>query len=112
MEIRKAFEIISILADGVDPYTGEVLPKDSPYQNVSTVRALFLAMKGLKNLEARNKRVKNLPAKAGQLWSDQEDKDLIEKFEKGMSTKELSKVHARTEGAIRSRLIKLGKLTI
>jgi len=40
MELDRAKEIIKALADGVDPYTGERFPADSPYQQADTVRAL------------------------------------------------------------------------
>lgn len=43
MEVVKALEIIRALADGIDPYTGEVYSANSPYQNAETVRALFTA---------------------------------------------------------------------
>ena len=34
MDDGEAVEIIKALADGVDPFTGEVFPPESPYQNV------------------------------------------------------------------------------
>lgn len=112
MEIGKAVEIISALANGIDPYTGEVMSKDSPYQNPDTVRALFLALKGLGALESREKRVNNLPGNAGKPWSHEEEQELITAFDQGISIKELSVKHGRTHGAIQSRLIKMGKLTV
>jgi len=42
MEASQAIVILRCLADGVDPYTGEVYPDDSPYQNVEITRALYL----------------------------------------------------------------------
>ncbi|WP_416150319.1 hypothetical protein ACM26V_04880 [Salipaludibacillus sp. HK11] len=59
MEIKKAIEIISLLADGIDPQTGEVFPQESTYQNPDTVRSLFLAVEGLKLIDIRDKRQKN-----------------------------------------------------
>jgi len=50
MEIDRASEIIQQLADGVDPYTGERFQPDSPYQQADTVRALYLALEGLKGI--------------------------------------------------------------
>ena len=45
---KKAIEIIKMLADGIDPNTGEVFPPDSPYQSVDIVRALHTAEEALK----------------------------------------------------------------
>ena len=42
MENSKALRIIKILADGVDPTTGEVFDQNSPYQNPDVIRALLL----------------------------------------------------------------------
>ena len=44
MEPERAIEIVQILADGVDPYSGERFPSSSPYQQADTVRALHLAL--------------------------------------------------------------------
>lgn len=41
MDINKAKEILSALAEGVDPTTGEVLPEDSIYNNVNVIRAMY-----------------------------------------------------------------------
>jgi hypothetical protein len=112
MEINKALEIIKVLSEGVDPYTGEVFPPDSPYQHPDIVRALFKAVSALEYLREKNKRQKTLPEHAGKPWSAEEDNLLINRFDKGISIKELSKVHKRTEGAIKSRLVKLGKISL
>ena len=112
MDVKRAIEIISALAYGVDPYTGEVFPDNSPYQNAETVRALFISLQGLEVLDSRNKRVNTLPNNAGKPWSKEEDQELISKFEAGATVKELSIQHGRTHGAIQSRLIKLGKITV
>lgn len=110
MDTKRAIEIIKVLADGTDPYTGEILRNDSPYQNPETVRALFHALKGLKILDSRDKRAQALPANAGKAWSEEEDQQLINNFEAGVTIKDLSTQHQRTQGAIQSRLVKLGKI--
>lgn len=112
MEINKALEIIKVLSEGVDHYTGEVFPPDSPYQHSDIVRALFKAISALEYLQERNKRQKTLPENAGKPWSAEEDNLLINRFDKGISIKELSKAHKRTEGAIKSKLVKLGKISL
>jgi hypothetical protein len=111
MEIDKALEIIKALSEGIDPHTGEIFPADSPYQQPDTVRALFEAIHALERMQERNRRQKSLPENAGRPWTGEEDKLLIDQFDKGMSFSELSRDHRRTEGAIRSRLLKLGKIS-
>jgi len=44
MDTDRAKEILELLSDGIDPFTGEIFPKDSPYQHPDTVRALFKAI--------------------------------------------------------------------
>ena len=111
MEITKTLEIVKALSQGVDPHTGEIYPADSPYQHPNTIRALFQAINALEKMHERSKRQKSLPENAGKAWSTEEDNLLIEQFDKGMPVKELSRDHKRTEGAIKSRLLKLGKIS-
>ena len=40
MDEQKALNIVTALANGVNPQTGEVFPGDSPYQSAEIVRAL------------------------------------------------------------------------
>ncbi|HET7615345.1 MAG TPA: hypothetical protein VFK27_00215, partial [Bacillales bacterium] len=65
MDAKEAKTIVAFLADGTDPQSGEIYPKESPYQQPDTVRALFLALKGLERLEKYEIRMKNLPQNAG-----------------------------------------------
>ena len=44
----------------------------------------------------------------GQKWSAEEDEQLLAEFNEGKSVKEMSALHQRNIGAIRSRLSKLG----
>jgi len=112
VEVSKALEIVRALADGTDPYTGEVYPAESPEQNAETVRALFTAIDALERAERREKRKrrKGLPERAGQPWDNEEDSVLIKRFEEDVGVKEMAVEHKRTEWAIRSRLEKLGKI--
>lgn len=109
MKTVRVLEIIKALADGVDPYTGEVYPPDSAYQNPETVRALFGAVDALEAAQRRERRKKGLPRRAGQPWDEEENSLLIKRFEEGMSINELASQHERTKGAIVSELAKLGK---
>lgn len=110
MEPSEALRIIRSLADGVDPHTGEIFPDDSPYQHPQVLRALSLAVRAMERFEDRQRREKLLPANAGKPWNDAEDKVLCEGFDAGLPVSELAQKHRRTEGAIQSRLEKLGKV--
>jgi hypothetical protein len=111
MDINKALEIIKALSEGVDPFTGEVFSSDSPYKHPDIIRALSKAVSSLEYLRKKSERQESLPENAGKPWSAEEDNLLIDRFDKGMSFKRLSEGHKRTEGAIRSRLVKLGKIS-
>ena len=56
MDADQAMQILQQLADGVNPYTGERFPSDSPYQQADTVRALHLALEGLTKLRRATER--------------------------------------------------------
>lgn len=77
MEPFHAIEIVQKLADGVDPFTDERFPSSSPYQQADTVRALHLALEGLAKLKRSTAR-KTGP---GRPWSEDEEKDLLRKFD-------------------------------
>jgi len=65
METEKAIDVLRALADGIDPDTGEVMPSDSPYQQASTVRALYAALAALSQQEKLNGRKRRGPSNAG-----------------------------------------------
>ena len=111
MDVAEAIRIIKALADGVDPFTSEAFPADSPYQQADTVRALYLALEALDQLDKTISKENRLPDNAGKPWQAQEDEDLIIAFDDGVTIQELARRHQRTVGSIKSRLVKLGKLT-
>jgi len=109
MNAKRAFEIVNLLADGINPYTGEVF-SDGVFQHPDTVRALYIAKKALTRLINYEKRQQNLPSNAGVSWSLEEEDKLLAGFDTGKGIAELAKIHGRTTGAIQSRLVKLGKI--
>jgi hypothetical protein len=114
MEAERAANILRALADGVDPFTGEVLDDRSPLQNPECVRALFAAVEALEGRPSdRSKRAgrnRGLPGRAGEPWDGREDGELMERFDAGWNVADLAKHHQRTRGAIRTRLVRLGKI--
>jgi hypothetical protein len=111
VEEKEALKIVKVLADGIDPYTGEVLSADGPYQNPQTVRALFIAADALERIAKSKARRRDLPERAGRPWDEDESKLVIKRFDEGADITEIAKEHKRTTGAIRSQLLRLGRIS-
>jgi hypothetical protein len=110
METAEALRIIQALADGVDPSTGEVLPETSPYQHPQVIRALHTAIKLLERGDRAERRRSHLPGRAGEPWDEAEEKQLLKGFDSGATIADLARRHERTDGSIRSRLERLGRI--
>lgn len=112
MDDNRALAIVSALANGVNPWTGEIFPADSPYQTADVVRALFLARRALetKSPEARSRQRSNAPANAGKPWTEEEDRSLLQEFDSGCRIPDLAHAHSRTTAGIQARLEKHGRL--
>lgn len=118
MDHSKALNIVSTLANGVNPITGEVFASDSPYQSSEIVRALFLAARALEGGSAsqpapsRDTRARSQGlANVGKPWTAEEDERLVTEFAKGRSPRELATIHGRTLAGVEARLEKLGRIT-
>ncbi|MGO9482847.1 MAG: hypothetical protein ACLP05_13840 [Candidatus Kryptoniota bacterium] len=110
MDTEKAKKIIATLADGVNPFTGEVLSSQSPFNNPETIRALFHALEGVKVIEERERKKGVSPSNAGMPWSQEEDQLLASEFDAGKKVNDLAKAHGRSRYAIETRLVRLGKI--
>jgi hypothetical protein len=110
MDKTKALEILSALADGHNPYNGVVFDGDSVFQNPDTVRALHVAIDLIKVKLHNDRKRGSLPANAGKPWTEAETNQLIKEFESNTNLRVIANVHGRTSGAIRSKLIDLGKI--
>ena len=106
MEISRAKEIISALAEGVDPTTGEVLPENNVCNKGEVVRAFYTVLASLDTPKPK----KPQPENAGKRWCDEDDKKLSEMFDAGISKKEICNTFKRTTTGIASRLVRLGKI--
>src|SRR5918994_5531506 len=114
MDAERAADILRALADGVDPFTGEVIDDRSPLQNPECIRALFTALEELEGRASdRSKhagRNRSLPGRAGKPWDGRENGELIERFDAGWNVADLAKHQRRTPEAIRARLVRLGRI--
>jgi transposase-like protein len=117
MQEREVVEVLSALASGAHPITGEVFEEDSPYNHPRVIRALFGS---IELIESRTGRVKKTleeinrqqgrPLRSNMRWSEEEDRRLLELLEEGVSTGEIASQFERTRGAIHSRLLSQGLL--
>lgn len=110
MDEAKALNILSTLANGVHPLTGEVFPADSPYQSPEVVRALFVATRSLESRSPPAKTRASLPANAGKPWVDEDDRKLLAEFDRGRTVAELAQSLGRTAAGIQARLEKHGRI--
>lgn len=105
MEIQRAKEILTALADGVNPLTGELLPPQDSCNQVEIVRALHTA---LKELDGVSKTAKQQPQNAGKPWTEYELNKLENEYNSRMSIRSIAKEHGRSKGAIEAKLADLG----
>lgn len=110
MQIESALPIVKALADGINPVTGEAYPEHSPYAEPRALRALFAAVDVMQREIDKARRKERLPANFGKPWEEGEDRDIAVAFDGGTSIADMARKHARTQGSIRLRLEKLGKL--
>ncbi|MGD2096453.1 MAG: hypothetical protein PVG35_02670 [Desulfobacterales bacterium] len=110
MQKSKVIEILKLLADGMHPLTSEPLDKNHVINQPDVIRALNIAVEMLVAEEKKFKRQRDLPKRVGKPWSENEEKALIKAFDSGKSMNDLVVKHQRTRGAIRTRLIRLGKI--
>ncbi len=104
MDIVVAKEIISALADGINPMTGEVLPPDCVCNNADVVRAFYTVLNNMDSIVKKKASQEN----AGKPWTEQDDKLLEKMFKEGASKKDLQEYFKRSSGSINSRLARLG----
>ena len=112
MDAERALRIVSALADGCDPATGEITGRDHVLQQPDVVRALAAAVTALdRRTSTKEKEHEDgRPERVGQAWTPDEDEMLLSAFDRGTPVGKLAAEHERTRGAIQSRLVKLGRL--
>jgi len=103
MDISKAKEIVGVLAEGINPMTGEILPPEHVCNNVDVVRA-FYALLQQGNVEKKEANYAN----SGKKWTVEDDELLKRLYVEGMRISEIQRKFMRSRGSIQSRLAKLG----
>lgn len=110
MNVQRAIEIVTPLADGVHPFTGEAFEHDDLYQNADVARALWVAVTALEDTAERERKKRSLPHNAGKPWTEEEDARLLSGFEAERPVSQLAREHGRTRAAIEARLVMYDKL--
>ena len=108
MEINRAKELLTILADGINPVTGELLSDEDSCNQVEIVRALHSVIMELDNKDKTP--AKKYRENSGKPWTEEEEKQLLEEYRAGLKVKEIAKAHERSNGAIMARLMKIGEI--
>ena len=108
MDILRAKELLTILADGINPITGELLSKEDSCNQVEIVRALHTVLHHLTISERETQ--KSQPENAGKPWTAEQDSTLSQMFDAGYSNEAICIYFKRTTGSIASRLVKIRKI--
>jgi hypothetical protein len=119
----KTIEILKCLANGIDPETGEELPKDSIAHKPETIRAFYSLVDELSNRQVGSKKKpteaekiqKNIemgkPQRSNLSWSEEERAELTSLFNSKYSIEDLSEKLQRTSLAIATQLENMGLIT-
>jgi hypothetical protein len=117
MDESRTVAVLSALAHGVNPSTGEVFGADSPYQQAEVVRALFAALERFKPVakaaapKSAGRSAPEKPSNVGKPWGDEEDRRLLAEFDRGRKPFELARDLGRTLAGIEARLERHGRLS-
>ena len=93
---------------GIDPSSGEELPKESVLPRADVLRRLLAGASALNIVDARAKRRAQLPSNVGKGWGSTEDQALMVEFRRGDTIAAMAERHVRTVRAIEARLERLG----
>ena len=117
MKKSEVIDVLSALASGVHPVTGEVFEGASPYNHPQIIRALFGSLEllqarssGPKKTQEEKNREEGRPLRSNMRWTEEENQELIRLIERGILTGEIAQQFQRTKGAIHSRLQHQGLL--
>ena len=108
MDISRAKEILELLAEGIDPVTGEILSPEHTCNQGEVVRAFYTILNTLQ--EASPQKTRQQPENAGKPWTEEDDRLLSNLFDEGNSIKDLCEYFRRSRGSIEVRLMYLNKI--
>ena len=118
MDIDQARHFVSLLANGIDPGTGEIFPDDSPYNQPAVIRSLYTVLTHVRGprkppkLTPEEQQRQNLadgkPRNAGLPWTPELKAELAARYKDGKNIPAVAKYFERTESAILSELSRQG----
>ena len=106
-EATEMRRLLTALAEGIDPITGERFEDDSPYMHAKIRAALKFALTMRDPRKPRGEAKEGL-ANVGKPWLEEDRARVAEAFRQGTSIKEIAREMQRTDGSILAELIKQG----
>ncbi len=121
MDLAQAARVLSQLASGRDPTSGDLLPQAGPYDDPLVIRSLFAVLCHLREsgitpaqkaeTEGPNPaRQQHQTQRLGAAWTPDEDEKLIDEFEAAVQFEDIALAHGRPCWAVIRRLKDLGKI--
>ena len=116
MNTEEAKGILERMMDGINPITGEVLPQEHICNNVSVIRALYVAIQAMEQntrlctdaTEPATKRSRSGRLNNQNPWTEEEDTYLKNAYRQGISFDEMAEELLRSTRTIKFRLVYLG----
>ena len=106
MDVTRAMELLRTVAEGVNPFTGEILPEDCVCNQVEMVRAIYCVLNEVR--PPTEKKAKSQPENAGKPWSESERNEVAEEYRSGMTMTAIARKHQRSRGSIEAKLAQMG----
>lgn len=102
----EALKVVRLLAEGVNPLTGEVLPDETVYNSPLVIRSLFAVIEAAQTTPAKSARAK--PDNQGKPWTEDDKALIATAHAAGADIKTLAQQFARTVGGIEAELLRQG----